>query len=237
MTNPEELERVEAIAANSRYAAGVNAVSVAYAFEVFRRHVASGPILEMGPAEGVMTDRLVTLGEPLTVVEGGKPFCESIEARHPTVEVVHSLFEDFEPNGQFRTIILGHVLEHVQEPVAILRRAANWLAEDGKLIASVPNARSIHRQAAVTMGLLDSEDALNEADRTHGHRRVYDPESFRADFADAGLRVETFGGYWLKPLSNAQIEASFTPAMLDAFMQLGERYPEIAGEIYIVAGR
>jgi hypothetical protein len=64
---------------------------------------------------------------------------------------------------------------------------------------------------------------------------VYDPESFRADFTAAGLRLELFGGYWLKPLSNAQIERDWDHRMLDAFMRLGERYPDIAAEIYVIA--
>ena len=57
----------------------------------------------------------------------------------------------------------------------------------------------------------------------------------RAAFMSAGLRIDVFGGYWLKPLSNSQIESQWTQAMLDAFMQLGERYPDIAGEIYVLA--
>ena len=28
---------------------------------------------------------------------------------------------------------------------------------------------------------------------------------------------------------------AWTPAMIEAFMQLGERYPDIAGEIYVLA--
>ena len=43
------------------------------------------------------------------------------------------------------------------------------------------------------------------------------------------------GGYWLKPVSNAQIEEAGNPEMLKAFMQMGERYPDIAAEIYIKA--
>ena len=82
-----------------------------------------------------------------------------------------------------------------------------------------------------------SEHSFNDADIHHGHRRVYDPESLRADFLAAGLRIEVFGGYWLKPVSNDQIEAAWTPEMLDAFMRLGERYPDIAGQIYVVACR
>jgi len=105
----------------------------------------------------------------------------------------------------------------------------------GRILAAVPNSRSLHRQAAVLMQLLPGEDALNEMDIHHGHRRVFSPESFRRCFLDAGLTIDIFGGYWLKPVSNRQIEQTWTPAMLDAFMQLGERYPDIAGEIYVVA--
>lgn len=103
------------------------------------------------------------------------------------------------------------------------------------MFAAVPNARSLHRQAAVIMGLLASEDALNARDRHHGHRRVFDPETFQRVFSEAGLTVVSVGGYWLKPVSNRQLEEAWTPEMLDAFMQLGERYPEIAAEIYVVA--
>jgi len=49
------------------------------------------------------------------------------------------------------------------------------------------------------------------------------------------MTVEAFGGYWMEPVSLRQIEESWTPAMLEAFMTLGEWYPDIAGEIYVVA--
>ncbi|MFO1305812.1 MAG: class I SAM-dependent methyltransferase [Burkholderiales bacterium] len=232
----DELSRLASIASDSRYAAGVNSDTVRYSFRVFERHLRGSSILEMGPAEGVMTRLLVGTGTKLTVVEGSRAFCDAIAARHPGVDVVHSLFEDFAPATRFDNIVLGHVLEHVVDPQDIVRRAAGWLAPGGRILAAVPNARSLHRQAAVIMGLLPNETSLNEADIHHGHRRVFDPESFRQCFTAAGLAVEIFGGYWLKPLSNAQIEATWTPAMLEAFMQLGERYPDIAGEIYVVAG-
>ena len=78
---------------------------------------------------------------------------------------------------------------------------------------------------------------MNEMDMHHGHRRVFNPETFRQVFHGANLKIEAFGGYWLKPISNGQIEASWSDAMLDAFFQLGERYPDIAAEIYVVATR
>ena len=80
-----------------------------------------------------------------------------------------------------------------------------------------------------------AEDELNDLDRHHGHRRVFNPESFRQAFYQSGYNIDYFGGYWLKPVSNSQIEANWTAEMLEAFMKLGERYPDIAGEIYVVA--
>jgi 2-polyprenyl-3-methyl-5-hydroxy-6-metoxy-1,4-benzoquinol methylase len=231
-----EHERLENIARNSLYAAGLNADSIRYSFRIFERHLRGASILEMGPAEGVMTALLAQTGKTVTVVDGSRAFCDSIASRMPDVRAVHALFEEFMPAQRFDNVVLGHVLEHVEDPRAIVARAAGWLAPGGRILAAVPNSRSLHRQAAVLMNLLPREDALNEMDVHHGHRRVFDPDSFRACFASAGLDIEVFGGYWLKPLSNRQIEQAFTPAMIEAFMQLGERYPEIAAEIYVVAG-
>lgn len=231
-----ERERLESIAEHSQYAAGVNSDMVDYSCRVFARYMKpGGATLELGPAEGVMTDRLARRQNQLTVVEGSATFCDQLRSRHPGITVVNALFEDFEPTQKFDNILLGHVLEHVESPNQILTRCRDWLCKDGVALAAVPNSRSLHRQAAVLMGLLPYESAMNDADRQHGHRRVFDPESFRQCFNEAGYTIAVFGGYWLKPVSNSQIAASWDPEMIQAFMRLGERYPDIAAEIYVIA--
>ncbi len=233
----DELSRLNDISSQSLYAAGPSGAMVRYSFRIAARHMLAGNVLELGPAEGLMTEMLAKTGRALTVVEGSAAFCESLRQRFPAAQVVNALFEEFEPTQPFDNILLGHVLEHVEDPVQILQRVRGWLSPRGRVFAAVPNARSLHRQAAVLMHLLPQEDALNAMDLHHGHRRVFNPESFRNCFAHAGLSIEIFGGYWLKPVSNAQIEQAWSPQMLDAFMQLGERYPDIAAEIYVIAGR
>jgi 2-polyprenyl-3-methyl-5-hydroxy-6-metoxy-1,4-benzoquinol methylase len=230
-----EHQHLERIASDSWYARGVNARTIDYSFRIFSRHFHGESILEMGPAEGVMTNLLAPLAKELTLLEGSGRFCDDLSRRFPKATVVHSLFEDFRPTRQFDSIVLGHVLEHVLDPVAILRLAKSWLKPDGRVLAAVPNARSVHRQAAVLLGLLQFEEQLNETDVHHGHRRVFNPETFRNAFLQSGLAIEVFGGYWLKPLSNRQLEDTWTPEMLEAFMQLGERYPDIAAELYVIA--
>ncbi len=230
-----ELERLESIAADSRYAAGPMPTSLRYLADVFARHWRGERCLELGPAEGLLSERLAEVFPSLTLVDGSRRFCEDLAARLPEATVVHSLFEDYAPAERFDTVVLGHVLEHVADPVGLLRRVGEWVAPDGVVLAAVPNSHSLHRQAAVLMGLLPTEDALNETDRHHGHRRVYDLRGLRADVAAAGFTVTASGGYWLKPLSNAQTSEQWTQEMLDAYMELGERYPDSAAEIYVAA--
>ncbi len=233
--NAGELNHLEGIARDSWYAKGASSAMVRYSFEIFARYIRGESILEMGPAEGIMTKHLSRFGKRLVLVEGAKLFCDDLKARFPEAKVIHSLFEDFKTEELFDNVLLGHVLEHVEDPVAVLRSVKGLLADGGRVISAVPNARSIHRQAAVDMGMLPFEEAMNEMDRHHGHRRVFNPETFRQIFQEAGLVIDVFGGYWLKPVSNAQIDDSWTPEMLHTFMRLGERYPDIAAEIYVVA--
>lgn len=231
----EEMHRLQKISESSTYSAGVMQFAIEYCAKIFSRHFNPGSFLELGPAEGVMTEFLNNAATQLTVVEGSKLFCDAIQERYPTVEVKNCLFEEFSSSRCYDNIVLSHVLEHVEDPGSLLVSLRNMLTDDGKIFASVPNARSLHRQAAVLMGLLSCENELNDSDIKHGHRVVFDPEKFRALFVKAGFKIDIFGGYWLKPLSNSQIEGSWTGEMLQSFMALGERYPDISGELYIVA--
>jgi len=230
-----EIDQLEKISESFGYSEGVMASSTKYCCTILQRHLRGENILELGPAEGLMTGMLLKTGRIITVVEGSLKYCNSIKERFPQVNVVHSLFEEYQPPEKYDTIVLGHVLEHVSDPSSLLVKVKGWLKTGGKIFAAVPNACSVHRQAAVIMGLLEREDSLNENDLHHGHRRVFNPESFRSTFSQAGLKVDIFGGYWLKPVSNGQIESHWTLAMIEAFMQMGERYPDIAGEMYILA--
>lgn len=227
--------RLETIAKNSKYAQGANGWTTEYSFKLVKRFLHGNSILEMGPAEGLMTNFLYDTNKDLTIVEASEKFCKYLSRKYPNAHVNNSLFEDFSPKEKYDNVILGHVLEHIDDPKLLLHRIKNWLNPNGLVLCAVPNSRSLHRQAAVLMGLLNFESDLNEADRHHGHRRVYNPETFRSEFLNSGYKIDFFGGYWIKPFSNKQCEETHSPEMIDAFMQLGERYPDISAEIFIAA--
>jgi 2-polyprenyl-3-methyl-5-hydroxy-6-metoxy-1,4-benzoquinol methylase len=231
-----EKERLEEISRKSIYAHGVSAFTIPYCCHIFRRSLIKGNILELGPAEGLMTDILYPLyPDGYTVVDGSNIFINQLKQRYPAINASVSLFEKYNPVIQFDNIILGHVLEHVVDPIAILTLCKSWLKYNGLIFAAVPNRNSIHRQAAVKMGLLSGLEDFSEKDKRHGHRRVFGRHSLVECFNTANLSVVESGGYWLKPLSDIQIENNWTRQMIDAFLYLGELYPDIAGEIYIIA--
>lgn len=233
----DELDRLATIAAagDRVYAQGVNETSTRYSAAIFARHWHGARCLELGPAEGTMTPLLLDAFAHVDVVEGSLDLAERLARRHPDLGVHACLFEQFEPSERYDAIVLGHVLEHVDDPIALLGRARSWLAHGGRVFVSVPHAGSLHRRAAVRMGLLEFEAQLNERDREVGHRRVYSRWELERDVRAAGLQVEFNGGYWLKPVSNAQIDADWAPEMVDAYMELGEHHPDLAAELYVVA--
>jgi len=189
--------------------------------------------LELGSGDGSMTVYLRKKFSPLTVVEGSKHLVDQIPDGDDVVKI-HSLFEEFRPTQKFDTVILEHVLEHVEDPVQLLKDASRHLKPGANLCVGVPNAHSFHRLAAVKMGMLKDVYELNERDHAVGHRRVYSWELLAADLRSAGLTVEKMDGIFFKPLSNGQIDKYWDAKMVEGFYQLGKDFPENAAEISVV---
>jgi len=212
------------------------AILMLYCLDTLKDYFKGETCLELGCAGGLWTEHLVNYFKRVIAVDGDLELVRETRNRIKSnnLEVVCSLFEELESNEKFDTILMAHILEHVADPILILRKAKNWLNDDGVILVVVPNANSLHRQAGVKMGLLKRIDELNEVDKKIGHRRVYTWETLKRDIESTGLKIKKMGGIFLKPLTNAQIEAWFTKEMMDAFYELGKEYPEIAAEIYVV---
>jgi 2-polyprenyl-3-methyl-5-hydroxy-6-metoxy-1,4-benzoquinol methylase len=206
---------------------------IGYHYQTIRPYFRGRRALELGPAEGQMTRLLVADFDAVTAVDAAARLLQQI-APAANLRKVCSLFEQFEPAERFNTIVMKGVLEHVADPVALLRRARQWLAPRGRIIAGVPNANSFHRLAAVHMGLLRNAAQLNERDRSLGHRRVYTRSTLLADIRRAGLRAVASGGVFFKPLSMQQIESTWTESMMDGFYELGKQFPFNAAELFAV---
>ena len=142
--------------------------------ELLRPVVANKATLDVGCAMGVMTEFLAESASRVDMLDGSETYIEA--ARHrftrSNVRFFCSLFEEFEPDGAYDVVVCSHVLEHVIDPVDLLRRMKSWLAPDGVLIACVPNALSVHRMLGVDMGLVASPYELSERDVWAGTARL-----------------------------------------------------------------
>jgi 2-polyprenyl-3-methyl-5-hydroxy-6-metoxy-1,4-benzoquinol methylase len=190
--------------------------------------------LEMGPADGEMTRFLKDDFEKLTVVDASEAYVEAAKKLGKNVDGYTNLFEEFAPKERYDTIIMSHVLEHVQDPVQVLERAKSWLAPGGRIIAVVPNADSLHRRLGVKLGMLQAETDLNDQDKEIGHRRVYTREALDRDIRACGLQSINKGGIFLKLLSNTQMLTFDDQKLIDAMFELGKDFPQHCSEIYAV---
>ena len=210
---------------------------VYYGFQSLKPFLVGSKCLELGPADGAMTRYLLETFQQITSVEGSSTYCEHLRnelGHYPGFSVENSLFEEYNADSVFDTVIATHVLEHLGDPVNVVRRVKEWVSQDSVFITLVPNALSFHRLVAVKMGLLKTPDQLNELDLRLGHRRVYNPDLLRNHLESAGWEVQATGGILFKTLTNGQIEEWFTEQMMDGFYELGKDFPEYAAEIYAV---
>ena len=188
-----------------------------------------GPqVLEMGYGDGMWTSEIVDRFGHTHIVDGSSVLLDHVRELHgeKQVTVFHNLFEEFTPPPglRFDTIVATHVLEHVDEPVAILRRAHGWLNSGGRILIIVPNATSLHRQLAVIMGIQETVHDFSPRDHEVGHQRVYDLGMLRKDVAEAGYRVLLERGLFLKTLPNGMM-VDFSDSLLAAMVDISDGLP------------
>lgn len=202
----------------------------------------NGRALELGCFEGGFTRKLAAIFRDLTTVEGASELIEVARAASPAhVKFVLSRFESFEPDAPFDAVFLTHTLEHLDEPVALLRRIGSWLSPTGKLFLVVPNAHAASRQIAVAMGLISHPTAVTEGEHEHGHRRTYDMAGLLDHVAQGGLRVVETGGVFFKPFANFQFDKLIAGGVigedyLEGCFKLGLAYPDLCASIYAICG-
>jgi 2-polyprenyl-3-methyl-5-hydroxy-6-metoxy-1,4-benzoquinol methylase len=230
-----ETERLEAVA-HTYQPDGFEALANEASARAVLEHSRGTRCLEIGAGTGIVTRQLATRFDTVTTIEPAARYARTIEALGlPNVEVVQALAEEYTASQPYDTIVLAHVLEHVADPGALLRRAAGMLEAGGVIIAIVPNAGSLHRRVGVAAGLIAHITDLTPADVAIGHRRVYTSDTLRAEIVGAGLTVAALLGQTCKPLSNSQMD-TLPAGIQEAFIAIGRQLlPDWANELLAVA--
>jgi trans-aconitate methyltransferase len=229
----KERKRLEEVAEWFDNRHGINYDLAKYAAALIIKHAQGDRALELGCASGVMTRELVERFPCLDVVEAASNYAEQARAILQKGCVYECLFEEFQIKERYDTIAATWILEHVDNPSALLSRVRAWLNPKGCIYIAVPNAESLHRRVGLQMGLLNSLDQLNDSDIAIGHRRVYTWDTLTADITAAGLQVVSMEGILLKPLPSAAMEA-LSPDQRAAFFGLASIAPRLCSEIFAI---
>jgi len=158
-----------------------------YGYEKINNYFCGKNVLELGTDGSSTSSILIRWSTKLTIVDIYDKFTSQIskDAKLQEATFILSSWEDYQPTEKFSDIFLTDSLEHVQEPIKLLKLIKNWLSEDGRLHIIVPNALSIHRLIGVEMGFLNSPYELNENDISSNHIKVYDHDILKQEVIDS----------------------------------------------------
>lgn len=200
-----------------------------------------GNLLELGSFKGDFTKRLLHHFNDITCVEAsGDAVAEAKAELGSQAKFVHGLFEEVCLPALYDNIVLTHVLEHLDNPIGVMKRINDeWLSDTGRFFLVCPNANAPSRQIAVKMGLITHNSAVTPAEKEHGHRITYTLDTLERDASAAGLKVVYRSGIFFKAMANFQWDKLLktdiiSKEYLEGCYQLGQVYPDLCSSIFLL---
>jgi 2-polyprenyl-3-methyl-5-hydroxy-6-metoxy-1,4-benzoquinol methylase len=215
-----------------------------YMIKSFKPFFKSNDVLELGSFKGGFTKKLLPYFSDITCVEASDEAVDYAKKDlGENIVFYNSLFENTTLPKKYNNIILTHVLEHIDDPIGLLRKIkSEWLSEEGNLFIVCPNANAPSRQIAVKMGLISHNSAITDSEKEHGHRITYSLDTLERDAKSSGLQVIHRSGIFFKALANFQWDKLMNTDIiskeyLDGCYDLGQQYPDLCSSIFLVCKR
>jgi SAM-dependent methyltransferase len=201
-----------------------------YPERIIKRFGHCGSLLELGIGHGYTPSIFNAACDRHVIIEGSQVVIDLFNEKSPDFsgEVVFSYFEDFDTEERFDVIVMGFVLEHVEDPGLVLDRFRKFLKPGGKLFAAVPNAKSMNRRLGVELGKIDDIYSLNANDLALGHRRQYCRDTFQQELERHGYSMTYQEGIYLKPLPLGVLKTlPDFQENLEAMLHVGIEFPDL----------
>lgn len=212
-----------------------------YMLKTFLPFLKSGNLLELGSFQGNLTRRFLPYFNDITCVEASDEAILLAKREFgDKVRLINSLFENAILPAKYDNIVLTHVLEHLDDPISLLKKINNeWLSDDGRFFLVCPNANAPSRQIAVKMGLISHNAAITVAEKNHGHRITYSLDTLERDVLLGGLKVIYRSGIFFKAFANFQWDKLLqtdiiSPDYLEGCFKLGQQYPDLCSSIFLL---
>lgn len=212
-----------------------------YMLKSFTPFFKEGNFLELGSFKGDFTKRFMPYFNDITCVEASDEAIKIAQSQlGEKIKYVNSLFEDVKLPEKYDNIVLTHVLEHLDDPVYVLKRINDeWLSDNGRFFLVCPNANSPSRQIAVKMGLISHNSAVSPAEKEHGHNITYTLDTLEREVKAAGLKVVYRTGIFFKAMANFQWDKLLqtdiiSKEYLEGCYELGHHYPDLCSSIFLL---
>lgn len=150
-----------------------------------------GRILDLGCADGALLSCL-SPGQSYTGVEVRADLVEALQTRYPSQRFIAADLDEGCPalsEGDYDTVVMCAVIEHLHNPDALLDRVAAALAQDGRLALTTPTPfgdRLLH--AGTYLGLFN-RGPVEE------HARLYGKDDLTHMLGEHGFTVEVYGTF------------------------------------------
>lgn len=189
-------------------------------------------LLELGIGHGYSAETFSENFDDYTVIDADEELIEKYQSEHMDsgIKFKKAFFEEYETQQKWDVIVIGFVLEHVDNPVEILKKYGGFLKDSGRMFISVPNAESLHRRFAYEAGILKDMTQLSDTDIRFGHKRYYSKESLINDIEAGGLILKRIEGIWMKPFTTSQIiSLKLSEDILrEGMVKAAHGYPELS---------
>lgn len=188
-------------------------------------------LLELGLGHGYTTNIFSKNFTNHIVLDGSKAIIENFKQKYPDckAKIVETYFENFQTDEKFDLIVMGFILEHVDNPILILKHFSKFLSPNGKMYIAVPNSEVLNRRLGHAAGLLLDIQELSENDFILGHQRYYSVKTLTADIKEAGYFIQSIEGIYLKPFTTPQmISLNLEKKIINALCEVGISYPELS---------
>ncbi len=195
-------------------------------------------MLELGVGHGYTSALFSEFYSDYAVIDASRAVLDQFKKQYPhsKARVIESYFENFVEDKQYDIIMMGFILEHVDDPLEVLRHFRKFMKKSGRLFVAVPNAMSLHRRIGNKAGVLDDMMALGGGDIQLGHQRLYTVESLTADLESCGYKVKRKEGLFLKPLTTGQMVSLDLPEnIIEGMCLVGIDYPELSAALLFEA--
>lgn len=208
-----------------------------YPFRIIELLKEGRSILELGIGHGFTTEIFSKHFKRHVVLEGSYEVIENFNRKFPLCkpDIIETFFEKFESSEKFDVIVMGFVLEHVDDPLRIITHFKKFLTSKGRIVITVPNAEALNRRLGYFAGLLPDMQQLSDNDILSGHKRYYTVSSLTKEIKSVGYEIEIIEGLYLKPFTTKQMMSlEFDKKINDALCVVGKDYPELSLGILVI---